>query len=407
MKIVHVVYSMEVGGAESLVAQLCRLQREHGHDVTVIAQAKLGVLGEQLRAEGFRVEVPGTGNPLRTFPRWLRLFRALRPDVVHCHNPAPTMQAAPAARAAGAKTIISTRHSLVAPPYNQKEERLFGVAAQFCDWIVGICEATCVNLRGAPLARRKHIVRVYNGCAELARGTDQDRAMLRAEASASQGSAGAAEQGTATDRGIIFVFVGRLAPIKDLGTMLRAFAEACASAGLAGAAAEAGEPDRDLRLWIVGDGPERGRLEALVSELGVADRVRFWGERHDVARFFAAADVFTMSSISEGLPMSLLQAMSAGLPALVTDVGGMAEVVRLAEGGLTAPVGDSAALAKQMLVLASNAELRRRAGEAGRAVFAREFTLAHMDAGYMHLYLQSARAGANAKRKPVLGRELL
>ena len=363
MKIVHVVYSMEMGGAESLVAQLCRLQRSHGHQVSVIAQANLGTLGERMRQEGFRVDVPGTGHPLRTFPRWVRLFRELRPEVVHCHNPAPTMQAAPAARLLGARRIISTRHSLVAPPYDRKTELLYGVVARFCDAVVGICEATCANLREAPLARRGRIVRVYNGAAALPAVAGEERERLRAEA---RGGVDDAEP-------VVFLFVGRLAVIKDLGTMIRAFAQAL-------------RQRPEMRLWIVGDGPERGRLEALAMELDVAGQVRFWGERHDVARFFAAAGVFAMSSVSEGLPMSLLQAMSVGLPALVTEVGGMAEVVRGAKGGLTTAVGDATAMAAAMVELVCDTGLRARLGENGRLAYERTFTLERMDEGYMALY---------------------
>lgn len=359
MKIVHVVYSMEMGGAESLVAQLCRLQRRFGHEVTVFAQSNLGTLGETLRSEGFRVDVPGTGNPLRTLPRYLRAFRELRPDVVHCHNPAPTMQAAIAARLAGTKRIISTRHSLVAPPYDTVAEVQYGIVSRFCDSVVGICEATCENLRHAPMARRNRIVRVYNGAVGLRRVSDAE---------------------LPEKRGFTLLFVGRLAPVKDLSTLLRAVALAA---------------DRlpELQLWIVGDGHERVSLEHLTAELGMEGHVTFFGERHDVARFFSAADVFAMSSVSEGLPISLLQAMSIGVPALVTDVGGMAEVVRDAGCGIRVPVGDSQRMADAIVEIGSNAELRSRYAARGIEAFRAQFTLEKMSDSYMRLY----RKGSPAK----------
>src|ERR1700743_1125376 len=115
MKIVHIVYSLEMGGAEVLVAKLCRMQRANGHDVSVCAYSNLGAVGEALRAEGFVVYVPGTAHPAKTMLRYFRLFRRIKPDVVHCHNVAPTLQAALSARLAGVKRVGSTRHSLVAP----------------------------------------------------------------------------------------------------------------------------------------------------------------------------------------------------------------------------------------------------------------------------------------------------
>ena len=147
-----------------------------------------------------------------------------------------------------------------------------------------------------------------------------------------------------------------------------------------------------LQLWIVGNGIMRESLEALTSELGIADNVTFWGERLDVARFFSTADVYAMSSVSEGLPMSLLQAMSVGLPALVTNVGGMAEVVRNAHCGLYTPVGDSAAMAEAIVALASNPTRREVFASNARTAYNEHFTLEHMESAYMALYRKPRNA---------------
>ncbi len=354
MKIVHVVYSLELGGAEVLVAQLCRMQRANGHDVSVCAYSSLGILGQELQADGFSIYVPGEAPPALTMLRYFRHFRALRPDVVHCHNPAPTLQAAMSARLAGARSVIATRHSLVAPPYDMAAEIKFSLLSYFCDWVVGICEATCANLRGAPFARKDRTVRVYNGAAPI-----KWTGVAPLE-----------------KRGFTMLFLGRLAEVKDLGTLIRA-------------TALARERVRDLELWIVGDGPVRGELEALCAELNVTKAVRFWGRQMHTAQFYQAADVFAMSSVSEGLPMSLLQAMSVGVPALVTDVGGMAEVVRLAKCGLTASVGDWRTMAEQIVRLAEEPDLRAQLGECGRRAYQAEFTLDQMEAEYRKLYVRS------------------
>lgn len=352
MKIVHVVYSLEMGGAEVLVAQLCHLQRAHGHDVSVIAYSNLGTLGEKLLREGISVLVLGEAPLPRTLGRFLKEFRRMRPDVVHCHNPAPTLQAAIPAKLAGVRSVITTRHSLVAPPYNRGEEIAFNITARFCDWIVGICDATCENLRHTPGARRDRIVRVYNGVdplIPLATDTPERRP------------------------GITLLFVGRLAPIKNLSQLIRATARATTQVP-------------DLHLWIVGDGSERSSLESQVEKLGIENHVTFWGERLDVAGFFSAADVFCMSSTSEGLPMSLLQAMSIGLPAVVTDVGGMAEVVRNAHAGLTAPVGDADQMAQAIIQLASEPAQRSLFRDNARTAYRENFTLERMNASYVDLY---------------------
>ncbi|MDE3106141.1 MAG: glycosyltransferase [Acidobacteriota bacterium] len=354
MKIIHVVYSMEMGGAESLVAQLCREQSSSGHDVLVLAYTNLGVLGERMRQEGFRVDVLGRVSLSAAIRRCYQYFRKNRPDVVHCHNPAQAFIAYPGAWLARVPTILCTRHSLVAPPYDFAQELKFSLTARLGNRVVGICESTCTNLRHAPLAPRGQIVRVYNGAAALQPPAADERPLKA---------------------GPTIVFVGRLAPVKDLPTMLRAFAIARRSLPT-------------LRLWIVGDGALRTELEELAATLNVTEAVTFWGERHDVAAFLATADLFSMSSVSEGLPMSLLQAMSLGLPAVVTDVGGMAEVVREAGCGLTAPPANPEALAKAYVQALQDEGQNRAFASRARAGFQSTFTLQQMAAAYDALYQQ-------------------
>jgi glycosyltransferase involved in cell wall biosynthesis len=352
MKIVHIVYSLEMGGAEILVAQLCRLQRANGHDVSVIAYSNLGALGETLVADGIPVLVLGEAPFLKTFRRFWTKLKKLRPDVVHCHNPAPTLQAAIPARLTGARCVLATRHSLVAPPYDMKEERAFNFVARFCDWVVGISDVTCENLRHTPGAHKDRIVRVYNGVNAIEQAPPEK---------------------WPEKRGFTLLFVGRLAPVKSLQTLIRA-------------AVLAQPRVPGLQLWIVGHGHERQRLGDLVNELGAEDLVTFWGERLDVAGFFSVADVYCMSSISEGVPMSLLQAMSIGLPAIVTDVGGMAEVVKNAHAGPTAPVGDFEAVAEAIVQMAGDEKRRAVFSDNAMTAYAELFTLERMDAAYMELY---------------------
>ena len=173
----------------------------------------------------------------------------------------------------------------------------------------------------------------------------------------------------------ILLFVGRLAEVKDLPTMLRAFALAL-------------EREPRLRLWIVGDGKVRACLQGLAEELGLGERVRFWGQRLDTAAFFRVAGAFVISSVSEGLPMSLLQAMSIGLPAIVTDVGGMAEVLALSGGGLRVPVRDAEAMAAAMGRMVSDNEARSSFGENARDAYRAQFTLDQMASAYQRIYQQ-------------------
>ena len=358
MKIAHVVDSMDVGGAETVVAQMCRLQREQGHDPCVYTISTLGLLGEQLRQEGFAVETHVGRDFIDSMRNFLRIFKASRPDVVHMHNPTPTVYAAVPARLAGVPCIVSTRHSLVAPPHRLVAEIKYAVAARFCDWIVGICEATTSNIKGMRSIPARKIVRVYNGAVAL-------RLVARSEQPAKNG--------------FTLVFVGRLEPVKNHVLLLNAFREAVAAMP-------------ELRLWMVGDGGERSMLERLAAKLDIAGKVTFWGQQLDVAPYFSAADTFIMSSKSEGLPISLLQAFSLGLPAIVNDVGGMAEVVRLAHAGIAAPAGDSAGMAQAILELAKSDALREQYSRNAHEAFRSRFSLPTMVDEYMKLY--RSRPGA-------------
>jgi glycosyltransferase involved in cell wall biosynthesis len=135
------------------------------------------------------------------------------------------------------------------------------------------------------------------------------------------------------------------------------------------------------RAAIVGDGPDR---TAVAAELG--DAGELLGERDDVAEQLARADVFVLSSRSEGLPMAILEAMAAGLPVVATAVGGIPELVADGETGLLVPPGDADALAEALRRLVADPELRRRLGDAARTRVEERFSLAATRRAHVELY---------------------
>lgn len=355
MKIVHVVDTMDVGGAETLVAQMCGAQRARGHSPSVYAISALGVLGATMQQDGFLVRSHVGRHLPDSMRQFLRLFRQSCPDVVHLHNPRPTIYAALPARMAGVTTIVSTRHSLVAPPHRWRTELKYACAARFCDWIAGVCDRTTHNLQDLHTIPWKKIVRVYNGTAPLPR-TDLEQCPAK--------------------EGFTLLYVGRLEPVKNHPLLLEAFRDALAAMP-------------GLRLWMVGDGSQHEPLERLARAWGIAGQVTFWGQQLHVSPFFSAADCFIMSSRSEGLPISLLQAFSLGLPAIVTDVGGMAEAVRVGEAGVTVSATDPAEMTAAILRLAGSPAARDIFAANAASAFRRHFTLEAMNDAYMELYTSS------------------
>jgi L-malate glycosyltransferase len=351
MKIVHLADSMEVGGAEKLISLLCRWQRQHGHDPSVHCLYQVGPLGERLRADGFEVVSHGrSGIGRRSFSVYTELKR-VQPDAVHCHNATAAILGALPARIAGTGSIIVTRHGVVAPPYILRRELKFALASRWCDRIVAVCEQARDNLMAAPFAARQKIVRIYN--AALAPHCEGARSPSKS--------------------GFTLLHVARLSPVKDQETLLKAFAMAKAQVP-------------DLQLWIVGGGNLRAKLESVAGRLELNGSVTFFGEQEDVSPFLVAADLFILSSASEGIPVSLLEALAAGLPAVVTNVGGMGEVARLSDATITAPPSNPAALGAAIVKMAQSRDQLPRLGKLARECYAANFTLERMANEYVALY---------------------
>jgi glycosyltransferase involved in cell wall biosynthesis len=343
---------MDVGGAEVLVDQLCRLQRAAGARPAIHCLLHKGVLGERLEQDGVPVSAARPGRMGRLLHTW-NIVRSLRPDIVHCHNAYAAIQAAALARFAGVKGIVVTRHGLVVPGEYRARERKFWMAARFCDRVIGVCEVTRQNLLNATGVQRAKVLMIRNGAMPAAEGSFQP-----------------------DKSGFTLIHVARLNPIKDQALLLEAFSRALSTAP-------------ELRLWIVGDGPLRAELERLAGQLGILPFVSFLGERSDVGSWLRAADVFVLSSRSEGLPVSVIEAMAAGTPMILTDVGGMPEMAALG-GGVVVPSGNSAALAAAIVEMSRRADLHRL-GEANRRAYQSHLTLDAMANAYWRVYAELAR----------------
>ena len=349
----HVLDTLQVGGAEVLVSSLARLQRAAGHSVVVHCLDAAGPLADPLQSAGVPVLLHHAPRRSFVFARLLRAIRSARPDVVHCHNIAATVMAAPAARFSGVPCLISTRHG--SATRNPRFERKFWLAARLCHRVVAVSRAAAASLGVAAWSRPDKITVILNGaespdCAPSPR----DPANLA--------------------RPFTLLSVGRLHRAKDFPTLLRAIALATSTLP-------------SLRLWILGDGPERPRLEALIAELRIESHVRLLGARRDVGRWLEQADLFVLSSVSEGLPLALLEALAAGLPAVVTEVGGMPEVVQCCGSGVIVPPSQPEALARAILELARSPDRLRSLAARARQCYLRHFTLRRMAGDYSALYL--------------------
>jgi glycosyltransferase involved in cell wall biosynthesis len=177
----------------------------------------------------------------------------------------------------------------------------------------------------------------------------------------------------------VWLAVGRLDKQKDYPTLLRAFSRLCRVR------------DRTL-LWIVGEGPLREELHHLMRDLNLQHRVRFWGVRSDIPSLMNASDAFVMSSSWEGLPLALIEAQACGLPAVVTDVGGNAEIVVKEETGFIVPPKNPDALAEAMLrLMALPVEMRQQMGRLARQRAQENFCLERIISQWEDIYNELIR----------------
>ncbi len=144
---------------------------------------------------------------------------------------------------------------------------------------------------------------------------------------------------------------------------------------------------------LVGDGPLRAELEAEARQLGIERAVRFLGTRADVPELLHLADLFILPSISEGMPVALLEAMMVGLPVVASRVEGVDEIIQDGQNGFSVPPGDAEALSQALVRLLGDAELRRRLGAQGKAFVEKRFTIDQMCRRYLELFQSGMKSG--------------
>jgi len=358
MRIGQFIDTPAVGGAETLVLELCGALRERGHEPVLLHFGNRH-LERQCAARGIEAwEVPHHRlyKSARRLPLFIwyfsRYLRALRLDAVHSHLLGAVGATAVAARLAGVRHV-GTLHDTYSLRDNPAYLHLLRLAA----WL-GPLVAVSEEMRrffydrGGFGARLRTI---HNG---VRLPPTEERGPLRRAL------------GVAADA-VVITCVARLVPLKAHTRLLAAFAHL--------------EEPRAV-LLCAGDGPLREPLQQQARELGISGRVRFLGNRDDVPQLLRASDLFVLASDTEGLSCSLLEAMAAGLPAVATRVGGNPELVVDGATGILVPPGEVDALRAALSRLASDAPLRGQMG-ARAAERAREgFSFDAMTARYEALY---------------------
>ncbi len=367
LRVVHVTLGLDMGGLEKLLVEFARHADRDRHELRFVSLSTRGPLADDVERCGWPVtalEEPDGLRPGLVF-RLAGLFRRWRADVVHTHDDKPLLYAASAARLARVPRVIHTRHGQ-SYTITRRQIALVNLAARLTDRFVCVSEdAARLTVRQGVAARR--VGTVWNGI---------DLTRFRYQAARPDGPA---------------VIVARLNPEKDIETLLRATALAVREAP-------------DFRLEVAGNGPCLPALKQTAAELGLGEHVRFLGEVRDVPGLLARARFFVLSSVSEGVSLTLLEAMASGLAVAATRVGGNPEVVVDGETGLLVPAREPAALAAALLRLHRDAAERGRMGTAGRRRVEEHFDVRGMVARYEALYRErdtASRGRARGEAVPV------
>lgn len=361
-KIAHLTFDMRFGGTEQVISNLVQNTNLEKYDVSILCLSEpIGPFGLQLIKQGIKIHAfnrqPGFDTTLiRDIRKYICENRI---DILHCHQYTPYVYGVFAALRTPVK-VLYTEHGRFYPD-QQKLKRVFinPLLNFFTDKITSISAATrkaLVNYENFP---ENQIQVVYNGI-------DDSRFIRPANGTLR-------ESLNIPPHAAILGTVARLDSIKNHPMMIKALK-----------IVQSKFPE--TVLIIVGDGPERQRLDDLINELDLSEKVIITGFRKDTEAFYQIMDIFLLTSFSEGTAMTLLEAMATSRPCIVTQVGGNPEIVLENQTGFVIPSDDDEALAQKIIHLIENRELKIRFGANGRKRFERCFTVNQMVNAYQAIY---------------------
>jgi len=374
VKVLHIVGDSGFGGAAQSIIRLACMWRARGWQARILATDP----AVQRAAEAAGIEVVALNcihreiQPLRDLVGLFRLWRFLRNDrltIVHTHTTKAGFVGRIAARLAGVPIVIHTVHGFAFHEQSARAKIAFyalleRIAALCCDRIITVSQfhARWANQLG--IASGKRIRAIPNGIPDVLASTSR-REAIRAELGISAGQ-------------LLLLSPGRLAWEKGLEDLLEAYAQVRVQLA------------QSNRLVFAGDGPMRGELERLARHFAIQDHVEFLGFRDDVPALLEAADMVILPSQREGLSIALLEAMSAGAPLVVSNIGSNLEATLGNSPGepvaLLVPTRSPDLLAGAILRLARSPELRARLGAGARQVWRQRYTIDRLLQAYFDTY---------------------
>jgi len=361
-KVLHLTFDMRIGGTEQVIKNLAESTDSDKFNTSILCiEQPIGPFGQLLISSGIKIDSFQRRNGFD-----LTLIKSIRQyikqhdiDVLHCHQYTPWVYGVLASVLLGVKVVL-TEHGRFYPDSGSWKRRLINpVLSFFTDNTTSISKATKQALVEFEYLNSKKIDVVYNGISPQEPQLELVSSLR--------------EQYNIKEDIVVFGTVARLDPIKNQTLLINAFHQVLMQ-----------EPT--CKLFIVGDGEEREKLELLSRELNITESVVFTGYITQPVNMMSLMDVFLLSSLSEGTSMTLLEAMSLGKPCVVTNAGGNPEVILNNHNGFVTPNRELQPFADSMLELARDIELRNHFGKNSYQRFKEVFTNQAMSKAYMAIY---------------------
>ncbi len=372
IKVAHVVTRLDFGGAQQNTLATVRGLDPARFDALLIC-GEGGYLDAEVKADRavrtrFLDSLVREVSPARDFLAFLELwsvFQAERPDVVHTHSSKAGILGRLAAALAGVPVVIHTYHGFgfhdrQSAPLKALYVALERLCARFTTRLVFVSRANAAYAERHGLGRAEGATVIRSGVRLADFPAEVDAAKLKMSA------------GIGMHKKVV-VCVGNLKPQKNAADFVAAAAKAAAAVP-------------EARFVYLGDGPQRRALEAKAFALGLEGKLLFLGWRRDGAQWLAASDVFALTSLWEGLPRALVEALRTGLPSVCYATDGVVDVLRDGENGYLIPPGDVDAFAGRLVQLLTDDALRRRLGAAAAGSIGPEFDLDGMVRAQEALY---------------------
>ncbi len=370
-RVLHVLANLGAGGAERMAVHIVLGLNSKRFEPAVVAYSgRYGSdLEEKLDQAGIKTWFLGKGPGFgwRTYPRLHRVFREFSPEIVHTHVHV-MRYAFPSLVYFKPKLMVHTVNNIAEREIEPRARWLQRLAYRRGVIPVAVAREVAVSLE-----------RLYGigGCRVVLNCVPTD-VYARPE---TPRTTWRAKHGFLEDD-ILIVCVARFAAQKNHALLLNAFSNGPAAHPKA-------------HLVLAGEGVLRAELQQRVNELGLTNRVHFLGLRHDIPDVLGASDIFALSSDWEGNPLSVIEAMAAGLPIVSTAVGGVPELLQNGKQGFIVEPGHAEQIAEALMTLLDDATLRHEMGTAASARAKEKFDVSAMVKAYEELYSEvSGGSGA-------------